>query len=93
MEFPSWLSRNNLSSKHEDAGSVPGLARWVKDLSLVGAVVEVTDVARIWHCCGCGIGWHYSSDLTLAWELPYALGAALKRQEKKVFLHYILSVE
>ena len=40
------------------------------------------DVAWIWRCGGCGVG-SCSSNYTLAWELPYAADAALKRRKKK----------
>ena len=56
-EFPLWLSRlRNGHSVCEDAGWIPGLSRWVKDLALLQAVAWVADAAWIQHCCGCGVG-------------------------------------
>ena len=52
MEFPLWLSR--LGAQHsvrEDAGWIPGLAQYIKDLALMQAV--------------CGIGHRCGSDLAL----------------------------
>ena len=65
VEFLLWLSR--LSTRHclcEDAGLIPGLSQQVKDLVLLQAVAQVTDVARI---------------RPLALELPHAAVAAAKK--------------
>ena len=76
-----WLT--NPTKNHEVVGSVPDLAQWVK-----GSGIAVS----------CGVGRRCGSDLALpwlwcrpasaalirplAWELPYASGAAIKEKRK-----------
>ena len=49
------------------------------------AVVEVSDMAQIPRCCGCGGGQKLQLQFNpLAWELPFGLGVALKGGNKNL---------
>ena len=61
-----WLM--NLTGNHEVSGSIPGLAPWVKDPTLLWLWCRPAAVAPTG---------------PIAWKPPYVVGAALKRQKTK----------
>jgi len=64
----------NMTRFHEDAGSIPGLPDWVKELWCRSLMAQIL---WLWHRLAT-----VPSILLLAWELPYAVSVLLKRKKK-----------
>ena len=83
-----WLT--NPTRNHEVAGSVPALAQWVNDPAFavscgVGRRRSSSDPVLLWLWCRLAAT---APIRPLAWEPPYATGAALERHTTQTHIYF-----
>ena len=87
LELPLWLNRlRTQGSLCEDAGSIPGLARWLRSCIATSCSVAHScslDLVLPWLWCRLAA---VVLNQPLAQELPYATGVAVKKKERKMVL-------
>ena len=80
----SKITKTVLKKKNKE---VPAVVYWVNDPALSlwqqGLDPQPSAGLGIWCWHSCGIGPSCSSDISLAWELPYAVDAAIKKRERE----------
>ena len=77
---PTVAQTGNESNQYPGGWFIPGLAQWVRNLALPCAVVQISDVAWIPRCCGCGVGGQLQLLFNL--ETSKCLGCGPKKQNK-----------
>ena len=81
----------NLTSIQEDSGSIPGLSQWVKGSGIAKSCGIIcrrgSDPMLLWLWCRLAAA---APIQPLAWELPYAAGAAVKKKKKKEYIFKII---
>ena len=71
----------NLTSIYEDVGLIPGISQWVKGSGIAMSFGDLRQsLDPVWLWCNLAAA---APVQPLAWELPKAVRAALKRPKKK----------
>ena len=86
MQVNLFADRNRRTGFENRLTAVPVVAQW-KGIRVGTVRVQVQSLAllsglSILHCCGCGIGWHCSSDSIPSLGTSICCGCGLKKQNK-----------
>ena len=71
----------NLTSIHEDTGSIPGLSQWIKESGIAVSYGVGLRHSLIQHCCGCGVGGKLQLQFNPSLWTSICCGCDLKKRE------------